>query len=131
LCSANPGLASREDHPYFRFLMATLLDQEAGFEVVAQAGSLREVRSCAARTGFDVPNLDLGLPNGNGAELIGYLREGNAEVAVLVLSATLDPHNLQRATEAGADEIMDKWTPSEEVVEVIRRLGVGAASNQC
>lgn len=119
-----------EDHPDFRFLIVTLLDQESDLEVVAQAGSLSEARSCAARTGFDVAVLDLGLPDGNGAELIRDLRKVNAEVAVLVLSATLDPNNLQRATEAGADEIMDKWTPSGEVVEVIRRLGVGEAPNQ-
>jgi DNA-binding NarL/FixJ family response regulator len=46
-------------------------------------------------------------------------------VGVLVLSASLDLGNLRRATEAGADEILDKLTPSEEVVEAIRRLGQG------
>ncbi len=119
-----------EDHPDFRFLIATLLNQESDLEVVAQAGSLSEARSCAAKTAFDVAVLDLGLPDGNGAELIRDLREANAEVAVLVLSATLDPRKLQGATEAGADEIMDKWTPSDEVVEVIRRLGVGEAPDR-
>jgi DNA-binding NarL/FixJ family response regulator len=119
-----------EDHPDFRFLMAALLDQEADLEVVAQAGSLAEARSQAAAVGHDVAVLDLELPDGNGAELIGELREANDGVGVLVLSASLDLGNLRRATEAGADEILDKLTPSEEVVEAIRRLGAGGTPDR-
>ena len=119
-----------EDHPDFRFLMAALLDQEADLEVVAQAGSLAEARSQAAAVGHDVAVLDLELPDGNGAELLGELRDANDEVGVLVLSASLDLGNLRRATEAGADEILDKLTPSEEVVEAIRRLGAGGTPDR-
>jgi len=119
-----------EDHPDFRFLMAALLDQEADLEVVAQAGSLAEARSQAAAVGHDVAVLDLELPDGNGAELIGELRDVNDGVGVLVLSASLDLGNLRRATEAGADEILDKLTPSEEVVEAIRRLGAGGTPDR-
>ena len=119
-----------EDHPDFRFLMAALLDQEADLEVVAQAGSLAEARSQAAAVGHDVAVLDLELPDGNGAELIGELRDANDGVGVLVLSASLDLGNLRRATEAGADEILDKLTPSEEVVEAIRRLGAGGTPDR-
>ena len=119
-----------EDHPDFRFLMAALLDQEADLEVVAQAGSLAEARSQAAAVGHDVAVLDLELPDGNGAEFIGELRDANDGVGVLVLSASLDLGNLRRATEAGADEILDKLTPSEEVVEAIRRLGAGGTPDR-
>jgi DNA-binding NarL/FixJ family response regulator len=119
-----------EDHPDFRFLMAALLDQEADLEVVAQAGSLAEARSQAAAVGHDVAVLDLELPDGNGAELIGELRDANDGVGVLVLSASLDLGNPRRATEAGADEILDKLTPSEEVVEAIRRLGAGGTPDR-
>jgi DNA-binding NarL/FixJ family response regulator len=119
-----------EDHPDFRFLMAALLDQEADLEVVAQAGSLAEARSQAAAVGHDVAVLDLELPDGNGAELIGELRDANDGVGVLVLSASLNLGNPRRATEAGADEILDKLTPSEEVVEAIRRLGAGGTPDR-
>ena len=95
-----------EDHPDFRFLMAALLDQEADLEVVAQAGSLAEARSQAAAVGHDVAVLDLELPDGNGAELIGELRDANDGVGVLVLSASLNLGIPRRATEAGADEIL-------------------------
>ena len=114
-----------EDHDDFRRLVAALLDREPDLEVVAEAGSLEETHSHAARVGFDVAVLDMGLPDGNGADLIGALREVNPDAAVLVLSASLDPTNLARAKEARADEILNKLTPPDEIVGTIRRLSGG------
>jgi DNA-binding NarL/FixJ family response regulator len=114
-----------EDHADFRRLVAALLDREPDLEVVAEAGSLEEAHSHTARVGFDVAVLDMGLPDGNGADLIGDLREANPDAAILVLSASLDPTNLARAKEAGADGILDKVTSSDEIVDTIRRLSGG------
>ncbi len=114
-----------EDRVDFRHLMVALLGRQPDLEVVAQAGSLAEARRHAAALKFDVAVLDLGLPDGNGADLIRDLRAANPGVAVLILSASLDPENLERATEAGADEILDKLASPNEVFEAIRRLGGG------
>jgi hypothetical protein len=46
-----------------------------------------------------------------------------SEVGVLVLSASLDPVSIEQATRLGADEIMDKLDPLEEVLSTVRRLG--------
>src|SRR5215210_8134341 len=96
-----------EDQADFRRLMEALLARQPDLEVVAQAGSLAEARSHPAAVRFDVAVLDLGLPDGNGADLISELGRGNPDAAVLVLSASLHPTNLERATEAGADEVLD------------------------
>jgi DNA-binding NarL/FixJ family response regulator len=112
-----------EDQAEFRHLMEILLAGQPDLEVVAQAGSLTEARSCAATLEFDVAVLDLGLPDGNGADLIKELRGSNPGASVLILSASLDPANLKRASEAGADEIMDKLAPFDEVLSTMRRLG--------
>jgi PAS domain S-box-containing protein len=114
-----------DDHAHFRHLMTDLLGLEPDLEVVAQAGSLAEARGYASMASFDVAVLDLGLPDGNGADLIAELHEANPSAAVLVLSASLDARNLERATEAGADEILDKLANPSEVVSAIRRLGSG------
>jgi DNA-binding NarL/FixJ family response regulator len=42
--------------------------------------------------------LDLGLPDGNGADLIAELRRASPGVGVLILSASLDANNLKKAT---------------------------------
>ena len=119
-----------EDQADFRRLMSAWLAREPDLEVIAQAGSLNEARGQAATVSFEVAVLDLGLPDGNGIDLIAELRRGaNPGAAVLVLSASLDPTSLEKAAEAGADEIMDKFATSGEVVGAIRRLGTGEASD--
>jgi DNA-binding NarL/FixJ family response regulator len=118
-----------EDQPDFRRLMVALLDRQPDLEVVAQAGSLTEAREHAAVVRFDVAVLDLGLPDGNGADLISDLRGTNPDVAVLILSASLDPASLERAAQAGASEIMDKLSTPGELIGAIRRLGTAESSN--
>ena len=39
------------------------------------------------------------------------------------MSASLDPEGIEKARRAGADEIIDKLTPVEEVLATVRRLG--------
>jgi DNA-binding NarL/FixJ family response regulator len=112
-----------EDHPDFRRLMEGLLGGQADIKLVAQAGSLAEARKHAAVVRFDVVVLDLSLPDGNGVDLIADLRRENPDVAVLILSATLDPASVDRATDAGADEIMDKLEPLDKILDTVRRLG--------
>jgi two-component system KDP operon response regulator KdpE len=92
-------------------------------KVVAQAQSLAEARDHAAKFELDVVILDVGLPDGNGVDLIADLRRANPHVRVLILSASLDAENFERATEADADEIVDKFAPMDEVLATIRRLG--------
>jgi DNA-binding NarL/FixJ family response regulator len=112
-----------EDHADFRDLMEVLLDKQPDIELLAQAGSLAEARDQAARFEFDVVILDLGLPDGSGADLIADLRRTRPGVRVMVLSASLDPVGIEKARSAGADEILDKLTPVGEVLATLRRLG--------
>lgn len=112
-----------EDQADFRFLMATLLGRQPDLELVAEAGSLAEARMHVKTTRFDVVVLDLGLPDGIGTDLIAEVRRANPGTAVLILSASLTPESLAKASTEGADEIMDKFASLDEVVETIRRLG--------
>jgi DNA-binding NarL/FixJ family response regulator len=111
-----------DDQADFRRLMVTFLGRQPELEVVAQAGSLTEARQLAETVSFDVAVLDLGLPDGHGADLIAGLRRENPGVAVLILSASLDPASIEKARRAGADEIMDKLSSLNEVLGTVRRL---------
>jgi DNA-binding NarL/FixJ family response regulator len=93
--------------------------------VVAQAGSLVEARRHAAAVQFDVAVLDLGLPDGNGADLIAELRRASPGVGVLILSASLDAKNLKKSAQAGADEMLDELAAPGEVLGAIRLIGAG------
>jgi DNA-binding NarL/FixJ family response regulator len=112
-----------EDHSDFRALMEVLLNGQPDIELVAQAGSLAEARGYAAMFEFDVVVLDLGLPDGHGEDLIADSRRSNPDVGVLILSASLDPAGIEKATRLGADVILDKLAPLDEVLSTVRRLG--------
>jgi len=112
-----------EDHPDFRALMEVLLNGQSDMKLMAQAGSLAEAHDHAATLKFDVVVLDLNLPDGHGVDLIADFRRSNPDVGVLILSASLDPAGIEKATRLGADEIMDKLAPLEEVLSTVRRLG--------
>jgi DNA-binding NarL/FixJ family response regulator len=111
------------DQPAFMGLMEALLSRQQDLEVVARAESLAEARSDAQTVAFDVVALDLGLPDGNGVDLIPDLRGSNPKAAVLVVSASLDPAAFDGAAAAGADEVMDKFAPLEDLLYALRRLG--------
>ena len=119
-----------EDQADFRRLLAALLGRQADLEVVAEAGSMHEARGHAASMQFDVAVLDLGLPDGHGANLIPDLRRSSPNAAVLVLSASLDARNLKRAADAGAAGVLDKFATPGEVVAAVRRLGAGETPAQ-
>jgi CheY-like chemotaxis protein len=89
------------DHAAFRQSLAAFLSQEPDLEVVAQAGSLAEARQML-NTPLDVAVLDLSLPDGDGRELIGELRQRNAGISVLVLSVTIRPRAPRGGHESGS-----------------------------
>ena len=120
-----------EDHISFRQALAFMLSRDPGFEVVAQAGTLAETR--LGLDGRQIPEeidaavIDLALPDGNGADLIGDLRSHNPDLTVLVLSATLTQANLTKAVWAGADGVLDKLAGPAEIIGALRRVVAGAA----
>jgi DNA-binding NarL/FixJ family response regulator len=118
-----------EDHAAFREALAYLLGREPDLEVVAQAGSLAEARGALPDGNFDVAVVDLGLPDGDGRELIGELRRASPGTSVLVLSATIEPEHFDDLRTAGADAVLAKVESPPVIVEEVRRLAGGQAAS--
>jgi len=114
-----------EDHASFRQTLALVFDQQPDFEVVAQAGTLGEARRVMRGREADLGIIDLGLPDGEGAELIEELHEANPDFAALVLTASLDRAEHARAIEAGAAGVVHKAADVDEILETTRRLAAG------
>jgi DNA-binding NarL/FixJ family response regulator len=72
-------------------------------------------------TPLDIAVVDLGLPDGDGRELIGELRQTNADISVMVLSATIEPGHLEVILKAGADVVLHKIASPKTIVEEVRR----------
>jgi DNA-binding NarL/FixJ family response regulator len=112
-----------EDHEAIRAAIASEFEREPEFEIVRQAASLTQAR--AMLENVDVAIVDLGLPDGCGADLIPELRAANTKVRVLVLTATPDPNELARAVEHGADAVLDKMACLGEVLRAVRPVLAG------
>jgi DNA-binding NarL/FixJ family response regulator len=114
-----------EDHAAFRGALALMLNRQSDLEVAAQCGSLAECRSLGGFAGIDVALLDLGLPDGDGADLIGELHQANPHVKVLILAGSVEPNLLERILKVGADGLLDKSRLLAEIAAEVRRLGEG------
>jgi DNA-binding NarL/FixJ family response regulator len=112
-----------DDRIDFRLAFCGLLEGQPDLEVVSQAGSLAEARTMLE--GVDVALLDRGLPDGDGLELMGPLREVNPGARVFVISSTAEMVHPKDATRAGAEGVIDKLDPPELVFGAIRGEGGG------
>jgi DNA-binding NarL/FixJ family response regulator len=73
----------------------------------------------------DVALVDLGLPDGDGSDLIAELREANPNAHAVVLSAELDRSALARAIERGAAGALAKSDRLPDVIDAVRRVRAG------
>lgn len=110
-----------DDHPLLRESMATRL-RAMGASEVLEAASVAEARARANSSGpLDLCILDLGLPDGNGLDL---LRELGASgwPRLVVLSAADDPYSVRAAFEAGAQGYLLKSASTAIVADGVRRV---------
>jgi DNA-binding NarL/FixJ family response regulator len=69
--------------------------------------------------------IDLGLPDGDGSELLGELRETNPGISDLVLSPTMGSEHLDELVKAEADAVLDEAESIPTISEEVRRLAGG------
>jgi two-component system, NarL family, response regulator DevR len=107
-------------HNAFREALATRLNQEDDLEVAWQAGSITDTRDVHL-DGIDVALVDPLLPDGDGLELIREVSVANPNALALVLSHNLDPALYQKASGAGAVEVLATNAGIGEVIDAVRR----------
>ncbi|KKD58294.1 two-component response regulator [Grimontia sp. AD028] len=91
------------------------------------AGSLAEALMLAEQNEYDLALVDLGLPDGNGRDLIHYLRKNHPDTEVMVLTIFGDETNVLSAIQAGARGYLLKDTPFEKIEEAIESQLAGGA----
>jgi two-component system KDP operon response regulator KdpE len=94
-----------EDEPQIRRFVRSALEAQ-GWQV-HEAGTLREGLAEAGTRKPDLLVLDLGLPDGDGADLIRDVRSWS-QVPIVVLSARSDESDKIAALDAGADDYLTK-----------------------
>ena len=82
----------------------------------------REARDALCNTGYDVIILDLGLPDGDGLELLQEWRRGGVNEPVLILSARDSVQDRIKGLDVGADDYLAKPFSLEELLARVRSL---------
>lgn len=108
-----------EDEPRIRALVAEALQGEDF--AVHEVGTLRQALTDSANRNPALVVLDLGLPDGDGADFVRRLRDWSA-APVLVLSARHDEAVKIAALDAGADDYLTKPFSMPELLARIRAL---------
>lgn len=103
--SASPAVLIVEDERQIRRFVRLAVEEEGC--IATEAEAIAQGLSAAAKQKFDLVILDLGLPDGNGIELIRDLR-GWSDVPVLILSARSQERDKVAALDAGADDYLTK-----------------------
>ena len=116
-----------DDHTILREGLRLRLQQEEGFEVVAEAVNAAEALACVAKTKPDLVIMDLGLPDESGLVATHRIRELRPETRILVLTGDVSAFAVNDALLAGANGFLRKEDASDELVRAVRALLAGKA----
>lgn len=114
-----------DDHAVVRSGLRRILEAEADFEVVGEAGSAAEAVEVALSAQPDVFVMDLGLPDRNGIAATADVCSVSPGTRVLVLTVHDDVAYLRRAFEAGATGYLVKEAADVDLVQAVRQVAAG------
>jgi two-component system, NarL family, response regulator NreC len=114
-----------DDHPVVRRGLRLLLDDEEGFEVVAEAGDIEEARRYVRGHHPKVLVLDLNMPGGSSLEAIPGMRKEFPETEIVVLTMQQEPAYAREAIAAGAIGYVLKQAADGELVQAVRLAAAG------
>jgi len=118
-----------DDDRFVRKLIATTLEDVAGFELV-EAGDGREAVEVAVRDRPQLVFLDVDMPELDGFEVCRRLRAdpGTAGATIVMLTAAEGDSAAREAEMAGADLFLTKPFSPLELLRLVHDLGATSAN---
>lgn len=115
-----------EDHPLVREGVRHALQSLEGDVAVLEASNADEAdRLAQTHADLDLVLLDLGLPGTDGFGVLERLQRQNAELAVVILSATDDRSSVMTALNMGAAGFVSKSSSKELILQAVRLVLAG------
>jgi DNA-binding NarL/FixJ family response regulator len=112
-----------EDNDVFRQALVLLLELQDGIEVVGAVAAGSAAVGAAQELDPHVVVMDFRLPGMDGVETTIALTRDCPDVAVVCLTASASPRELEALLEAGAVACLRKDQELEEIVSAIRDAG--------
>jgi DNA-binding NarL/FixJ family response regulator len=120
-------IAIIEDDPLVMQGLIAVCQGEADFALAGIATTHAMGKALVAAGGFDILVCDLGLPDGDGTDLIAACAEAHPDTDVLVLTMFADHHKVIAAIRAGARGYLLKDQRLENCVAGIREVRAGGS----
>ncbi len=117
-----------DDHGLIREGLRRAFDRTSDLVVVAEAGTLTDANQALHDVGIDVLVTDLGLPDGNGMDLVRSARAASATLGIVVLTMYSGDEQVLGAMEAGASAFVNKDASADEVVAAARHAAISPRS---
>lgn len=114
-----------DDHPVVRTGIRTLLERADDIIVVAETGKGDEVFALIEQLAPDVLLLDMEMPGLSGVEVAMMLKQRDAAVRVLALSAYDDEQYIRNLLLNGAAGYLTKEEAAESIVDAVRGVARG------
>lgn len=111
-----------DDHTLFREGLLSILNDELGFTVVAQAENGREVVKLAGKMDVDVIIMDIAMPELNGIEATSQVLHDNPDIKIIALSMHSDKHFVTGMLKAGARGYLLKDCAGSELIKAVREV---------
>lgn len=119
--SSNPlTVLIADDNGLFVRALEGLLESEESIRVIARAENGERAAHLAAELRPDVVLMDLSMPQLNGFEATTRILEEAPGTAIVVLTGSNDPDDVERARTAGAASYVTKDRILAELVAAIR-----------
>jgi CheY-like chemotaxis protein len=124
-----PSVLIVDDDPFIRKLVATTLEDVAGFQL-AEASDGREALEIARREPPQLIFLDIDMPHVDGYEACRLLRAepATSHATIVMLTAAAGEEAERAAEEAGADLFLTKPFSPLELLRLVHDLGDGSAA---
>jgi DNA-binding NarL/FixJ family response regulator len=111
-----------DDQPLFRRAIATLIEEQPDFAVIAEASNGQEALDRARELRPDLVVMDVEMPVLNGVEAVRLLRDEMAHIKVVMLTVSEDEDYLFDAIRYGANGFLLKDLQPEQLYEMLRSV---------
>jgi DNA-binding NarL/FixJ family response regulator len=114
-----------DDHPIVLQGLSTLVGQQPGMTVVAEARNGREVVELFSTHQPDVTLLDLQMPEFSGVEALQSIKSEYPQARIIILTTYDTDEDIYRGLKAGAKAYLFKDAPIAELLSAIRTVHSG------
>lgn len=114
-----------DDHSLFRNGLATLFTSQPDFEVVGEAGTIRDALSLVESRRPDLVLMDLGLSDGSGIDAIPKMLQIKQDIHIVILTIHGSDENAFAAIRLGAKGFLIKDISAPALLSALRHLEQG------